>query len=260
MCELTNVMLEMIFRDERGILPYGHAKCYDSVNAWCQRILKRDPSVSLQKSEWVTVNGRVNADSLLTDAIWCQLWFAGKAKQDAQFAQPKRAFELLNQSCKMYDQILVQFYPKRLVNDCVHQFASPLTCALQYLECREKILQIVESERAQADLGAKGALNGTRACIQMICSRFSHRFTESDAMQTSADALYYKAASLKNSGKYAEAYPLFMEASKRYTACNNCTSDRALQEAALCKMSETECRPMDREVVMSLFQIHLVKL
>ena len=201
MLKLTNVMLEMIFSDSRGIMPYGHAQCHDSVNAWCERISQRDPSVNLEKSEWIVDGKRINADSLLTDAIWCQLWFASKAKQDAQLAQPKRAFELLKQACKMYDQILIKFVPQKIVNDHVYRFATPLTCALQYLECLEKMLHIVENERSHADLGAKSALNGTRACIQMICCKFSHVFTASDALQTSAHALYYKGASLKQNGK-----------------------------------------------------------
>lgn len=260
MRKLTLAMLEMIFSPERNILPYGHSKCYDSVNAWCDRILKRDPSVKLKKSEWLLNGERLHADSLLTDAIWCQLWFAGHAKTDALLANPKQAFEMLKQACFMYDQILVQFVPQKLVNDYLYAFASPLTCALQYLECREKMLSIVEKQKAHADLGAKSSLSGTRACLQMLCSKFAHAYSEKEAIQTSAHALYYKGASLKAQGNYAAAYPFFIEAGKRYSLCDDVKSERALQQASTCNIASNESNFLDRETMASLFQINLIKL
>ena len=253
-------MIEMVKDPNRPIAPYGTDACRDTVNTWCKRVLDRDPSIALERSEWIIDDTPTTADSLLTDAIWCQLWYASRAKRDADLMAPQMAYELLKFACLSYKHAMEQLMPKRATNDVLHAFSSPLTCALNYLECREAMLKIIEDHKAQGDLSAKSVLCGSRACIQMICSKFSHKFTSANALQTSADALYYKAASMKHANEYGSAYPLFVAASERYGICGDGTKDRAIQEAQTCKMCTDECGELDAEFLQNLFRIDLVRL
>ena len=73
-------MIEMVSDPDRPIAPYGTDACRDTVNTWCRRVLDRDPSIALKSSKWIIDDTPTTADSLLTDAIWCQLWYASRAK------------------------------------------------------------------------------------------------------------------------------------------------------------------------------------
>jgi len=227
-------MLEIIHNTKRPVAPYGSKSCKDSVNMWCKRILEKDNTIQLDKSEWKNDGKIMSANDLLFDAVMCQLWYAQHCLRDATLMAPENAYVKCSDAAEAYSTVICKILPRWKCNLGNGKLTSKLTCALQYLHCRERMLDMLGKAQAKDDLDALSSIYGTRACIALICSKFDHMYSAKDAVALSAEALYYKGADLKKKQLFSTAQTFFKEAADRYKLCGSVNYQRARCESQMC--------------------------
>ena len=253
-------MLTIIHNRKRPIAPYGSKGCKDSVNLWCRRIMEKDSTIDLDKSEWKYDGDVISDQSLLFDAIMCQLWYAQNCLGDSTLLAPEKAYLKCKDAAQCYITVICDLLPRWKCNLGNNKLTSRLTCTLQYLHCRERMLHMLGKAKGEKDLGAMSSMCGTRASIALTCSKFGILYSAKDALAMSADSLYYKGAAEKEMQNFSSAREFFNEAAVRYDACNSVNVHRAVCESQSCGPPDGNESKLANERVIDLFTMPIPPL
>lgn len=229
-------MLTIQFYSDRNIRPFGSELCFSSVQSWCERILSKDRSINNDKFAWIVDGQNVETESLMEDAVLCMAWFAQNCCRDASFSHGKQAFKMYESAANAYAYIVEQLLPKWKYKSVLRSAFSKTTCAVEYVMCREKMLQILQECSPKIDVGLEARMYGMRSTLALLCYKFGKHFTFNEAMHLSGDALFLHAASLKNKGQFSNAAACFREATRRYTICSSINRNQAMQCSQTCQI------------------------